>query len=156
MILLLNLILMLAWVAMTGSASALNLAFGFILGLFATWLIREQLGTAHYFNRVGKVVSLAGLFIKELLLSAVRVAFLVLRPKLVTKPGIIAFKLRVDRDFEIALLANLITLTPGTLSVDVSTDRKFLYVHCIDCSDIDAVKHDIANGFENKILEAFR
>ncbi|MCC2098087.1 MAG: Na+/H+ antiporter subunit E, partial [Hyphomicrobiales bacterium] len=71
-------------------------------------------------------------------------------------PGIFAYPLVVDRDFEITLLANLITLTPGTLSVDVSADRKHLYVHAIDCSDIPGNVADIANGFERKILNAFR
>ena len=89
-------------------------------------------------------------------MSAIRVVILVLQPKMAMKPGIFAFPLTVDRDFEIALLANLITLTPGTLSVDVSEDRKYLYVHAIDCSDIAVGKEDIANGFERKIMEAFR
>jgi multicomponent Na+:H+ antiporter subunit E len=72
------------------------------------------------------------------------------------RPGIFAYPLKVDRNFEITLLANLITLTPGTLSVDVSSDRKTLFVHAIDCSDPDQTRRDIADGFERKILEAFR
>ena len=155
-LLVINLLLMLAWGAMTGSFSELNLAFGFVLGLGAIWLIREQMGTTGYFGRIGRILSLLLLFLKELAMSAIRVAMLVLRPKLGTRPGIFAFPLTVDRDFEIALLANLITLTPGTLSVDVSEDRKYLYVHCIDCADLDAAKRDIAEGFEKKILEASR
>ncbi|RAI32921.1 Na+/H+ antiporter subunit E, partial [Rhodoplanes roseus] len=71
-------------------------------------------------------------------------------------PGLIAYPLRVNRDFEITLLANLITLTPGTLSVDVSEDRRTLYIHAIDVPDPDQLKRDIAQGFERKILEAFR
>lgn len=156
MLLLINLLLMLAWGAMTGSFSELNLAFGFLLGLGAIWLIREQVGTSGYFGRIGRILSLLLLFLKELAMSAFRVAVLVMRPDMKTRPGIFAFPLTVDRDFEIALLANLITLTPGTLSVDVSDDRKLLYVHCIDCADLDAAKRDIAEGFEKKILEAFR
>ncbi|NKF32215.1 Na+/H+ antiporter subunit E, partial [Pseudomonas sp. BGM005] len=50
----------------------------------------------------------------------------------------------------------LITLTPGTLSVDVSTDRRTLYVHALDCSDPETARRGIANGFERKIMEAFR
>ena len=81
---------------------------------------------------------------------------LVLSPKMDLKPGIFAYPLKVDRDFEITLLANLITLTPGTLSVDVSDDRRILYVHALDCSDPDQTRRDIAEGFERKIMEAFR
>jgi multicomponent Na+:H+ antiporter subunit E len=96
------------------------------------------------------------LFIYELVLSAWRVAVMVLSPRMDLKPGIIAYPLKVDRDFEITILANLITLTPGTLSVDVSDDRRILYVHAIDASDPEATKRDIAEGFERKIMEAFR
>jgi len=155
-LLLVNLLLMLAWGAMTGSFTELNLIFGFALGFFAIWIIREQIGTGGYFGKTTRIFSLFLTFLKELALSAVRVASLVLRPDMALKPGIFAFELTVDRDFEIALLANLITLTPGTLSVDVSSDRKFLYVHAIDCSNIEEAKAEIAGGFERKILEAFR
>lgn len=155
-LLLINLLLMLAWGAITGSFTEINLIFGFALGFVAIWLIREQIGTGGYFGKTTRIFSLFLLFLKELALSAFRVAVLVLKPKMDVRPGIFAFELTVDRDFEIALLANLITLTPGTLSVDVSEDRKFLYVHAVDCSDLDDTKAGIANGFEKKILEAFR
>jgi multicomponent Na+:H+ antiporter subunit E len=155
-LLLINILLALAWAAVTGSFSQLNLLFGFLLGIFALYLIREQVGTTGYFERSRKIISLAGLFFYELVISAVRVLLLVIRPKLDINPGIIAYPLKVDRDFEITLLANLISLTPGTISVDVSGDRRRLFVHTIDCSDPETLKQDIANGFERKILEAFR
>jgi multicomponent Na+:H+ antiporter subunit E len=151
-----NIIFALIWASVTGSFTALNIAFGFFLSVLALYVLREDVGTLGYISRARRVLSLFLLFLKELLMSAWKVAVLVLKPKMDLKPGIFAFPLTVDRDFEITLLANLITLTPGTLSVDVSVDRKFLYVHAIDCSDPEGAKRDIANGFEAKILEAFR
>lgn len=153
---LMNVLLALAWAAVTGSFTALNFAFGFVLAVLALSLIREQVGSLRYFARARRIASLIVLFIKELALSAWKVAILVLSPKMDLKPGIFAYPLKVDRDFEITLLANLITLTPGTLSVDVSDDRRTLYVHAIDCSDVEATRRDIAEGFERKIMEAFR
>jgi multicomponent Na+:H+ antiporter subunit E len=153
---LINLLMALAWGAVTGSFSVVNLVFGFALGALALYLIREQVGTVRYGERVWRVTSLALLFIYELVLSALRVARIVLSPSMDLKPGIIAYPLTVDRDFEITMLANLITLTPGTLSVDVSEDRKVIYIHCIDVPDPQATIDDIKNGFERKILEAFR
>ncbi|TCD14091.1 Na+/H+ antiporter subunit E [Oricola cellulosilytica] len=153
---LVNLLMALAWGAITGSFEAINLLFGFALGALALSLIREQVGSVGYFSRSRRVIALMGLFIYELVLSAVRVAVLVLKPDMNLKPGIFAYPLKVDRDFEITLLANLITLTPGTLSVDVSDDRRYLYVHALDCSDPGQTREDIADGFERKILEAFR
>lgn len=153
---LINILMSLAWGAVTGNFSVVNLVFGFLLSSFALYVIREQIGTISYFTRAYQAATLAILFIYELILSACRVAGIVMRPKIELQPGIIAYPLTVDGDFEITLLANLITLTPGTLSVDVSEDRKTLYVHCIDVPDPQATIDDIKNGFERKILEVFR
>ncbi|MER0238753.1 Na+/H+ antiporter subunit E [Fulvimarina sp. MAC8] len=153
---LINLVLALVWVVVTGSFTLLNLLFGFVLGACALYLIREQVGGAGYMQRGFLITKLFLFFLLELLKSAWRVATLVLKPKMNLKPGIFAYHLRADRDFEITLLANMITLTPGTLSVDVSEDRSTLYVHAIDCSDPEANRRDIATGFERMILEAFR
>ncbi|WP_455872589.1 Na+/H+ antiporter subunit E [Rhizobium yanglingense] len=153
---LVNLLLAIAWVAVSGSASLHNLVFGFVLGAVALAIVREPSGSKGYLHRTRLVLSLALLFLKELALSAWTVARTVLRPRMEIRPGIFAFPLTVDRDLEITLLANLITLTPGTLSVDVSEDRRTLYVHALDCADPEATKRAIASGFERKIMEAFR
>lgn len=145
--------LALAWAAVTGSFTGLNLALGLAVGAFALFLVRGQTGG---YGRIGKILSLAALFLKELALSAWRVAVLVASPRMQLKPGILAFPLTVTEDIEITLLANLITLTPGTLSVEVSEDRRTLYVHALDCSDPAGIRRDIAAGFERKILEALR
>lgn len=151
-----NLVLALVWVSVTGSLTFLNLLFGYLLGAVSLYLIREQVGTIHYIGRFRRIASLFLLFVKELLMSAWRVARVVLQPRPDVKPGVFAYHLNVKTDFEITLLANLITLTPGTLSLDVSEDRSILYVHALDCSDPEAVRADIANGFEAKIMEAFQ
>ena len=153
---LVNVLFAIAWSFVTGSFAMINLVFGFVLGAAALYLIREQVGSVGYFSRFRRVVSLALLFLYELILSAWKVAKLVLSPKMDINPGIFAYPLVVDRDFEITLLANLITLTPGTLSVDVSEDQRTLYVHTIDCRDPEQTRRDIAEGFERKIMEAFR
>jgi len=155
--LLFALLLAIAWAAVSGSASPHNLLLGFILGAVALAVVRESLrGLSPV--RVLPIPSLmlALLFLKELALSAWTVAMAVLKPRMDIKPGIFAFPLTVNRDFEITLLANLITLTPGTLSVDVSEDGRTLYVHALDCSNPQAARKAIAEGFERRIMEAFR
>ncbi|MBV2183957.1 MAG: Na+/H+ antiporter subunit E [Rhizobium sp.] len=150
-----NLLMAIVWAAITGSASLHNLIFGFVLSTLTLGLIREQINGAGYVRRMVRITSLAWLFFVELAKSAWKVAVMVVKPNLDIKPGIFAYPLTVTRDFEITLLANLITLTPGTLSVDVADDRKVLYVHAIDCADPEGARRDIADGFERKILEAF-
>lgn len=149
------LLLTLAWLAVTGSLTVANLLLGLLVALLSLWIARAHVSETKLKVRPGAAFLLALLFVKELALSAYRVALQVMKPQLVLKPGIFAFPLTVERDFEITLLANLITLTPGTLSVDVSEDRRVLYVHALDCSDPAGVKRDIADGFERRIREAF-
>ena len=101
-------------------------------------------------------ISLIAMFVRELILSALKVAWLVLQPRIKIRPAIIAYPLTVTTDAQITLLANMITLTPGTLSVDVSADRRTLYIHAIDIASKEALIGDIAGGFETKILQVFR
>lgn len=102
-----------------------------------------------------KLLKLFGAFLREFTLSVVRVARLVLSPKMRFTPRAFRFELSLTSDFQITLLANLITLTPGTLTVDVTDDRSALIVHAVDCPDPDAARRDIADGFERLIREAF-
>jgi multicomponent Na+:H+ antiporter subunit E len=145
----------LIWLAISGSWTVPNTLLGLLLSGVALTLVRFQLGKPQSVRRPGKIAALVVLFIKELILSAWRVLVLVLRPRMDVKPGIILYPLRVKSDFEIALLSNLITLTPGTLTVDVTADRSQLIIHALDAADPDAIRADIANGFERRILEAF-
>lgn len=101
-------------------------------------------------------LGLAGLFVRELLLSALQVAWLVVQPKPRLRPGIVAYPLTVTTDVQIALLANMVTLTPGTLSVDVSRDRKTLYIHAIDVADREALIGKVAAGFETRVLRVLK
>ncbi|WP_181708470.1 Na+/H+ antiporter subunit E [Chthonobacter rhizosphaerae] len=144
------------WTAVTGAFTIVNMLFGLALSAVALSLVKVDLSPGSGRVRPLKTLSLFGLFVVELLKSGWRVARTVVRRDMDLKPGMLAYPLTVTRDFEITLLANMITLTPGTLSVDVSADRRTLYVHCIDMPDADAVIADIRGGFEKKIMEAFR
>ncbi|MFD1252779.1 Na(+)/H(+) antiporter subunit E [Devosia equisanguinis] len=154
---LLVLILALLWAGTTGSFSGLNLLFGGLLGLAAAFLLRDSLSSRRGLRRMGRIIRLLGLFLYELMASAVRVALVVIRPdlKAVVRPAIVAVPLSVTSDAEITLLANLITLTPGTLSIDVSPDRKHLYVHALTMDDREALIADIVNGFEKQVKAVF-
>jgi len=149
-------LLTLFWLAITGSFTMTNAAFGAAIGLLCLHVVRERRGSSIVRVRPGRVLVLALIFVRELVVSAWRVALIVIRPDMALKPAIFAYPLTVDRDFEITLLANLITLTPGTLSVDVSQDRRHLYVHAIDGADPGQAIRDIHAAFERRILEAFR
>lgn len=149
--------LALVWASITGSFSLLNLLLGGVVGFAGLWLVRGDLSRPGFLRKARRTLALAILFIYELLLSAVRVAWLVMAPDMRKQlnPGIFAFPLTAKSDTEITLLANLITLTPGTLSVDVSEDRSVLYVHALSVPDKQALIKDIAHGFERKVIQVF-
>lgn len=157
-LLLLTIVIALGWCAATASFSLGNLLFGALLATVALYFVRGRIGGLSFGRKLVHVLALLWLFIKELMLSAIRVGMLVLRPNLATRlrPELIEFPLTVESDLEITLLANLITLTPGTLSVDVSDDRKVLLVHAIDVPDPEALIEDIRTGFERAVGRACR
>jgi multicomponent Na+:H+ antiporter subunit E len=151
-----NLLLALAWVAATGVFSFNNLLLGFILGFMALYVSRRVVGSPRYFNKIGQVISLFAFFVWELVLANLRVAHDVLTPRHYMRPGVIAVPLAAKSDNEITMLSNLLTLTPGTLSLDVSADRKVLYVHVMYIDDADEVRRKIKEGFEKRVLEVLR
>lgn len=91
-------------------------------------------------------------FVWELVAANFRLARDVLRPLSHLRPTIVAVPLNLTRDSQITVLANLVTLTPGTLSLDVSTDRKVLYVHAMHAPDPEALRQSVKEGFEKRIL----
>ena len=96
-------------------------------------------------------IALASLFLRELTLSVKEVVLTVLRPARVRHSAIVAVPLDVRSELGIALLANMITLTPGTTSLHVSGDRKVLYVHVMNVSDETVAQ--IKDGFERQVME---
>jgi multicomponent Na+:H+ antiporter subunit E len=152
----LNLILAVTWALATGSLSERNLALGFVVGLIVLQLVGTAVGDARYGARLFRILALAATFLKELLVSSVRVAASVLAPRLTMEPAVIAVPLDLKSDAEITLLANLISLTPGTLSIDVAADRSCIYVHAMYGGDPDQLAEEIKHTFERRIREAFR
>lgn len=153
-LLLLNIFLAIGWASLMGSFSLASLAAGFVVGYLALWIARPLFGESTYFLRVWRVLRLAGLFLYELLVSSLRVAWDVVTPAHLSRPGIIAMPLDAKGDTEILLVASLISLTPGTLSLDVSPDRKTLYVHGMFVEDPEALKRELKEGMERSVIEA--
>jgi multicomponent Na+:H+ antiporter subunit E len=150
-----NVLLTLIWMALTGKFAFPNFVFGFILSFFILFFMGRKEDRA-YFSRLPKVIGFVFFFIYELLKANLQVAYDVITPNFFMKPGIIKIPLSATTDLEITMLANLITLTPGTLSLDVSDDKKVLYVHAMYVRDKELFIHQIKNGFEKKLLEILR
>ena len=151
-----NVLLALVWVLMTGSFGFLNYAFGFSIGYFIILLMsRSVLVLADYPRRLPRIIFFLLYFIEELLKANIKIAIDIITPTFLGKPGVIGLELDAKTNLEITLVANIISLTPGTLCLDVSADKKILFVHAMYLTDEAEVRADLKK-LELKLLSIMR
>jgi len=155
-LLVLNLLLSLAWIGLTGEFRPLNFVIGFALGYLLLWLALRMDPSVVYFKKVPQVVRFLIFFSWEVIQSNLRILYDVISPRQKMTPGIIAIPLDAKTDLEITAFANLITLTPGTLSLDISKDRSTLYIHAMYIDDVTTFKQNLKQGLEKRLLEVLR
>ncbi|HUE72385.1 MAG TPA: Na+/H+ antiporter subunit E [Pirellulaceae bacterium] len=153
-----NLLLALTWGVATGEFTPTNLVLGFGLGYLILFFAGRAIGPSPYFSKVPQVALFALFYLWQLIRANLRVAYDVMTPTHYMRPGVVAVPLDAKTDAEITTLANLITLTPGSLSVDLSPDRRVLYVHMmyIDDGDVEAARRGIKEDIERRVLEVMR
>ncbi len=155
-LLILNLLFAGVFMILLGSGSIGVFLSGFAIGYTALWLSKPLYQNKRYFMTLPKTINLMGYFLKELIVSNLRVLWDVITPRHINRPGIIGIPLAAQTDLEIFVVASLISLTPGTLSVDLSEDRKTLFVHVMFLDDVEKSRAEIKNGLERRILEVMR
>src|SRR5689334_9517899 len=150
-----NMLLALAWAALQGKFSLATLSTGYLFGyLILLGLVHGGvLEPSPYIGRVHRVIGLVGYFIWDLVRANLRLALDVATPRYNMKPGILAVPLDATKDSEILLLAMLINLTPGSVALDVSPDRKVMYVHVMYIDTPDRARQQIKTGFERRVLD---
>lgn len=151
-----NLVLAVVWAALSGGLSISNLIVGLVVGYVTLWAMQPLFPTNRYCSKVVGLLMLGAFFIWELVVSSVKVAWSVVTPLRNSKPGIVSIPLSVSSDTEITVLGNLISLTPGSLSLDVSEDRKHLVVHAMFIENPDDFRREIKDGMEHRVAEALR
>ena len=104
-------------------------------------------------HRVRAAMSLAGVFVYDIVASSLAVARVVLAPDPRPEPAIVVVPVDARTDWGVALLAYLVSLTPGSTCLHVSDDRRSLYVHLLDAPDIPARVTGIKALYERWILE---
>ena len=150
-----NVLLAFVWAAAAGKMTMINLLIGFVLGYLVLSMVQRAFGPSNYFVKFWHIFHFFMFYTKELVIANLQVAYQVLSPRPKIRPGIIAIPLEAKTDLEIVSLANLITMTPGTLSLDVSSDRSVLYVHIMDFHDVES-KRRIKLNLEHTILTMMR
>ena len=150
---LLNVFLAIIWMFLKNEFNGSTFIIGYVLGLGILFIFRHFFTSRFYLNRVFAVIRLFFIFARELLLSNISVLKVILKPRLDMKPGIFAYETVLTKDWEITVLSNLITLTPGTLVVEVSEDNRILYIHAMDIADKEEAVDSIKYTFEKAIME---
>ncbi len=151
-----SILLALAWAALQGEVSLTNLVMGYIFGyVILALLARGGVMPSTLVSRTARAAELAAFFVWELLLANVRVALDVLRPRTAIRPAVVALPLDVTRDGEILLLSMLINITPGSVTIDLSDDRRTLYVHVMHMKSADESRREIKDGFERRVKLLF-
>lgn len=152
----LNVTLAVVWSALWADFSLFQLLVGFVAGFAGLWLAQPLFNKpSSYFRRAYRVIRLIVYFLYELILSSFRVAWDVITPTHRSNPAIINMPLDVKSDLEILLVTNLISLTPGTLSLDVTPDRSCLIVHAMFADDPDGLIEELKGGMERMVKEVF-
>ena len=151
-----NLLLALGWCALFGKFDFSHLLVGFLVGFVALTVVSPMVGKTFYFSRVVMIARLLVYFVWQLVMSSIQVAWDVITPVQKSRPAIVAIPLDIEEPRQIAVLANLISLTPGSLSLDVIPDQKTLYVHGMFVDDPDEMRRRIKSGFERKVRDAMQ
>ena len=149
----LNLLLAIGWMLLYGDFSTGNLVVGFLVGLSGLAFSRPVLGSHRYIHSVIGVFRLAVEFIREMVVANVHLARDILRPVPPFRPGFIRFDIADLEPIQTVLLANLVSLTPGTVTVDIDSRGDTIYVHTLYAQDQAAVRRGIRR-FANLIHRA--
>lgn len=152
-----NLLLALLWAAVIGPFTPANMLVGFVVGYLMLRVCGGRRDRPTYVRRVWATAALLGFTVYEVVLSNLRVAWYTVSSLRSLRPAVLRVPIEDGlTDGEITLLSGLITLTPGTLTLDVAEDRSALFVHFMHVEDAERAVYAIKEGFERRILEVTR
>lgn len=136
----LNFVLATIWVLLRADFTLLGFVAGLLLGFLAIAVARPALGSHAYVRAAGGIVKLTTLFFGKLVVANVLLARDVLRRTPPFEPGFIRFDVRDLGPTQTVLLANLVSLTPGTITVDIDDEGRALYIHALYARDPEATR----------------
>ncbi len=154
-LLLLNIFLALLWMLMWEAFDVYSLIAGLVLGYLLLGIVSRTMQGQGYGTKGWELLSFAVYFVRILIKANMQVAWEILTPKYNMTPRFIRYSVEGLSDVQLTCLANAITLTPGTLSVDISDDNRYLYLHCMYAKDRDAAVAEIDELRDRLIKELF-
>ncbi|MEF3355953.1 Na+/H+ antiporter subunit E [Paenibacillus sp. GYB006] len=152
----LNLIIAFLWMLLNQSWTGAGFVTGYVLGLLIIGIFRRFFPTPFYLVRIWAVIKLLKMLLVQLFRSSFQVIGAILKPKLDITPGTFKYRTELTSDFEIMLLFLFISLTPGTLALEISKNKRTLYIHAFNMSDEEEMVSSIRDSFEKAIMEVTR
>ena len=148
-----TLILFLLWMLLSESLNPIHIAVGAAAALTVSLLSGDSRSKRTYSVRWIKALAYFPWLFGHILMSGLRVAYLILHPKLPIKPKLFRYQSTLANDVAIMLLGNSITLTPGTVTVEASSNE--LTVHAIDSDsagdlDLQRLERAVAGVFRSE------
>lgn len=150
----LSLLLGVSWLALSHSLAPVHVLSSLLIALIVPRLLYPFLGPASHI-RWGAALALFGVVLKDIVLSNITVARLVLGPIKAMSPAWLVVPLASDHAMVNAMLATIITTTPGTVSCVVSESRREILVHALNCDDAQAMIDDMKTRYEAPLLHIF-
>ena len=152
---LVSLMILALWIAIAPSPSLGQVVLGGVVALAIPWFTHPFWPDPPRLLRPGVAALLFLRVIWDIVVANVEVAQLVLGPADRLHPVFIELPLEIDDPFVATILASIITLTPGTLSVDIDRARRVLLVHALDVADVPAAIDTIKRRYEAPLKEIF-
>jgi len=152
---LLNILLALLWTFTWGSFDIYTLTAGFVLGYLLLGIYSRVMQAEGYGARAFQLLSFFIYFIRILIIANIQIAIEVLTPTHHQTPRIIRYDVKDLNEVQVTILANAITLTPGTLAIDISKDRRWLYIHCMYAADREAAVRALNELRDRMMREVF-
>ncbi|EGQ4139808.1 Na+/H+ antiporter subunit E [Staphylococcus pseudintermedius] len=148
-----NLFLAIFWLFVSDSYTMNAFVLGYLFALLLVFLMRKLLPGRFYVITLYKVIKLVFVFLLELIKANIDVLRIILQPRIKNESAFFVYETDLEHPWQVALLSNLITLTPGTVVIGVNDDMKCLYIHCLNFSTKEEEVAGIKGSLEKAVRE---
>lgn len=148
-------ITLIVWLLLNNTVAPAHVVLGALLGIVLPHLTARFTVEGSRIKNFTALLELAVVFLWDVVVANLQVIVLVLGPRARLRPRLVEVPLDVSSPLAISTLAGIISLTPGTVSVELSADQRLLTVHSLRVNDVQAAAHGMKQRYERRLLEIF-
>lgn len=151
----LALALLIVWLLLQNSISVGLIVLGTVLSIAIAWYTSRAREEEVHLHKPFRAVQYFLLLLVDIVVANFKIAGLIIGYKRRLSPALVEFPLELEGQVPITILAGTISLTPGTISSEISRDRKYLLIHALNVDDPDAMIREIKHRYERRLKEIF-